>query len=180
LNAPQTVWLAADEAVLYLQATLMRVWAPTGQTPIIRADPGRECTHFYGTLNLLTGEETVVRSDVMKAEVSALHLQQLLLAYPDVPMVLFWDRAPWHQGEPIRAVLATHPRLEIVWLPPASPELNPQEHVWKAAREAISHNHRHGKLPELAQAFEQYLKTTRFPCSLLQKYDYQALSTIFN
>lgn len=174
------MWLAGDEAALYLQATLMRVWAPTGQTPLIQADPGRECTHFYGTLNLLTGEESVLRSDIMKAEVSALHLQQLLQAYPEVPIILFWDRAPWHQGEAIRSVLAANPRLEIVWFPPASPDLNPQEHVWKAAREAVSHNHRHGKLPELAQAFEEYLKTTCFPCSLLQKYDYQTLCTMFN
>ncbi len=180
LKAPKTVWLAGDEAALYLQATLMRVWAPTGQTPVIKADPGRACTHFYGTLNLLTGQETVLRSDIMKAEVSALHLEQLLAAYPGVPLIVFWDRAPWHQGPPIRAVLDANPRLEIVWLPTAAPELNPQEHVWKAARESVSHNHRQAKLPELADAFEQHLTTTCFPCSLLDKYDYRALCAMFN
>ena len=35
-NAPKTVILAEDEASLYLQASLRRVWAPTGQTPVIR------------------------------------------------------------------------------------------------------------------------------------------------
>ena len=32
------------------------------------------------------------------------------------------------------AVLAANPRLEIVQFPVAAPELNPQEHVWKATR----------------------------------------------
>ena len=32
---------AEDEASLYLQATVSRVWAPKGQTPVVRAHPGR-------------------------------------------------------------------------------------------------------------------------------------------
>ena len=51
-EAPNTVFLAEDEAGLYLQASTCHVWAPTGQTPIVRVDPGRANTHFYGTLNL--------------------------------------------------------------------------------------------------------------------------------
>jgi hypothetical protein len=51
-NAPNTVFLAEDEAGLYLQATNSYVFAPVGQTPIVRVDAGRAQTHFYGTLNL--------------------------------------------------------------------------------------------------------------------------------
>ena len=171
--APNTVILAGDEAslYLYLQASLMRVWAPRGQTPVVRVDTGRTCTHFYGALNLSTGAEVVLRSEIMKGEVSALFLNRLLLAYPDpdVPILLLWDRATWHRGIEVRAVLEANPRLEIVWFPPGCPELNPQEHVWKAVREAISHNHQYAKLEALAPVFEEYLSNTKFPCSLLTK-----------
>ena len=62
-NAPDTVILAADEASLYLQASLMRVWAPVGQTPVgqtpvIRVAANRDSTHYYGALNLASGQET--------------------------------------------------------------------------------------------------------------------------
>jgi putative transposase len=167
--------LAEDEACLYLQASLMRVWAPTGQTPVVRACPGRDNTHFYGVLNLVTGQELVMRSDLMSATVSALFLAMLLLAYPDVPILLLWDRAPWHRGPEITRLLEANPRLEILWFPAGCPELNPQEQVWKATREAVSHNHQYVKLPELAEAFESHLKTTAFPCSLLDKHDYHTL-----
>lgn len=150
----------------------MRVFAPIGQTPVVKVHPGREKTHFYGALNLTTYAQALLRSDLMKAEVSALFLQQLLAAYPGKPIVLLWDRAPWHQGEAIRSVLAANPRLEIVWLPVASPELNPQEQVWKAARAAVSHNHSYTQLLALADAFEVHLRETRFPCALLEKHDY--------
>ena len=77
------------------------------------------------------------------------------------------------------SLLAANPRLEVLWFPPGSPELNPQEHVWKAVREAVSHNHRCAKLPELAQAFETHLSRTRFPCSLLDKHGYNDLCDRF-
>jgi hypothetical protein len=40
---------------MYLQATTTAVWAPKGQTPVVRVHPGREKVNFYGTLNLHTG-----------------------------------------------------------------------------------------------------------------------------
>lgn len=171
--------LAGDEASLYLQASLMRVWAAKGRTPVVRVDTGRDSTHFYGAVDLQSGQEVVLGSDRMNAEVSALFLNRILLAYPEVPILLLWDRATWHKGTEVRAVLEANPRLEILWFPPGCPELNPQEHVWKAARESISHNHRHAKLETLAPAFEQYLTAGRFPCSLLVKHGYEMLCARF-
>ena len=171
--------LAADEASLYLQASLMRVWSVKGQTPVVRVSASRDNTHFYGALNLRTGEQVSLQSAKMTSEVSALFLNRLLLAYPDAPILLLWDRATWHKGAEMKAVLAANPRLEVLWFPPGCPELNPQEHVWKAVREAMSHNHRHERLASLANAFERHLNATRFPCSLLAKHDYENVCAIF-
>lgn len=166
-EAPDTVWLAQDEASLYLQATTYRVWAPRGQTPVVRAHPGREKIHFYGTLNLLTGQEIAMSSPVMNGEATARHLQQILDSYPQVPIVLLWDRAPWHFGTPVRELLEAHPRLEIIHFPVAAPDLNPQEQVWKATRRAVSHHHLVEKLPDLANRFERHLLDNTFHSSLL-------------
>jgi len=179
-DAPETVFLAEDEAGLYLQATTCYVWSPTGQTPLVRADPGRTKTHFYGTLNLQTGQEIAMRSNLMNAEVSAQHLAMLLEANPEVPIVLFWDRAPWHRGKPIELVLAQNPRLEIIFFPTASPDLNPQEHVWKAVRKAVRHNHLEAQLPELANHFLHKLTSSTFKSSFLDKYGYNAICPMFN
>jgi hypothetical protein len=166
-DAPETVWLAEDEASLYLQATTSRVWAPRGQTPVVRAHPGREKITFYGTLNLLSGQELAMSSAVMNGEATGQHLQQILDCYPDVPIILLWDRAPWHFGARVRELLAAHPRLEILHFPVAASELNPQEQVWKATRRAISHNHLRERLPDLAARFEEHLLSHTFRPSLL-------------
>jgi hypothetical protein len=104
-EAPETVFLAEDEAGSYLQTTICRVWPPTGQTPVVRADPGRAKTNFYGALNLQTGQEIAIRSDLMNAEISAQYLELILEANPNVPILLLWDPAPWHRGKPIDKVL---------------------------------------------------------------------------
>ena len=120
-----------------------------------------------------------MRSDIMNAEVSAQHLEMLLEANPDVPIILFWDRAPWHRGKTIDKVLEKNPRLETIFFPTASPDLNPQEHVWKAVRKAVSHNHLEARLPELADRFLDKLNTSIFKSSFLNKYGYTTVCPMF-
>ena len=164
---------------MYLQATTCHVWAARGHTPIVRVDAGRASTHFYGSLNLLTGEEIAMRSDLMNNEVSAQYLQMVLDAYPDLPIIIFWDRAPWHRGKAIEKILKENPRLEIIYFPPGCPELNPQEHVWKEVRKAISHNHTEKKLPQLAERFLDRLNSEIFNTSFLDKYGATPIFAMF-
>lgn len=135
--------------------------------------------HFYGALNLHSGQEMAMLSPIMNAETTALYLQKLLLTYPNQPILLLWDRAPWHKGAPIRQLLQAHPRLELFAFPPGAPDLNPQEHVWKAARTTITHNHQVPRLQPLADQFLRYLNRTTFPSSLLQLHGYSAICPMF-
>lgn len=173
-DAPDTVYLAEDEASLYLQTTTMAVWAPRGQTPVVRSDTQRDKVNFYGTLDLHTGKEIVLSTTEMNAQTSIQHLQQILDIFPDRPIVLFWDRATWHKGQVVQSFVEAHPQLEVVYFPVGSPDLNPQEHVWKAARRAVSHNHLTPKMPELAKQFEEHLKQATFQSSFLHRYGYGA------
>jgi transposase len=156
------VILAEDEAIIYLQATTTYVWAPQGQTPVVRVHPGRDKVCFYGTLNLDTGEDIITREPGMNSEATTRHLQEVLDTVPDKPILLLWDRAKWHGGQAVRNLLAANPRLEVMPLPTAAPDLNPQEQVWKATRGAVGHNHDVRQLRHLAERFEQHLTSTSF------------------
>jgi len=173
------VILAEDEASLYLQATTRAVWAPKGQTPVTRVHPGREMTHFYGVLNLQTGQEIARCADALNAGATAAYLKEILAAIPDQPILLLGDRGPCHSGPPLRELLAANPRLETLALPVASPDLNPQEHVWKAARQAALHNHAIPHRAGLTERFEGYLNCSVFPSSLLDHYGFNPISPMF-
>jgi len=178
-EAPDTVTLVEDEASLYLQATVKQVWAPRRQPPVVRVDPRRDKTSFYGTLDLATGNDIVTESPKMNGAATVEHLAKVLDTYPGRPILLLWDRATWHKGPLVREFLAAHPRLELMYFPVAAPDLNPQEHVWKTTRGAISHNHAQRRLPDLADKFAAYLNTHTFHSSFLDRYGYNAIRPMF-
>lgn len=70
----------------------------------MRVAPSRTKMNFYGTLNLQTGEEIVLRTKKLNSATTAAYLVQILETYPDVLILFFWDRAPWHRGTAIPRV----------------------------------------------------------------------------
>ncbi len=171
--------LAEDEASIYLQASHKYVWAPRGHTPAVRVDTNRDCTHLCGSLNLLTGKELIMRSQIMNSDTTAMYLNLVLQAHPDQLILLLWDRAPHHRGDAVKAVLAANPRLEVMWFPAGSPDTNPQEHVWKHARQHVCHGHTFNKLTLVADAVEHPLVSNTFPSALLRELAYSEVHAAF-
>lgn len=167
---PDGVILSMDQLSLYFQATMTRVWARRGQTPTIRIATQREYVHFYGALNVLTGQQTTLTLPKQSGEMTCHFLEHILACYPDRAILILWDRAKWHQGQLIKAFLAEHPCIQTLHFPPASPHLNPQEHVWECTRDAISHNHTRRDFPALVQAFREHLENTLFHFEWIEKY----------
>ena len=165
---PDGVILAMDQMSLYFQATLTRVWAPVGQTPIVAVHPQRDHVHFYGALNLRDGREIAFSAPDATSEMTTNFLMVLLMLYPQ-PILLLLDRAPWHFGE-VTDLIAQTDRLQVVYFPPACPELNPQEHVWERARDAISHNHTYRQFQPLIDDFETYLNESLFSTNFIDAF----------
>ena len=88
--------------------------------------------------------------------------------YPGKKIIIFWDNAPWHRGSKVREFLSkTKHNFYLVNFPPYAPEENPQEHVWKAAREHVTHNKFLKNLEKVANDFVSYLNNSIFKYSLL-------------
>ena len=88
-----------------------------------------------------TGEvEALPLAGNSTAETSAACLEHLRDRHPE-PLVVCWDTAPPHGGDPIRAYLATPDlRLRLVRLPAYSPDCNPDEAIWDWVREEVTAN----------------------------------------
>src|SRR5687768_653468 len=106
---------------LYFQASTTRLWAPVGETPTVRVSGQREHVHFYGAINLRTGHELALPVLELNSLSTRTFLSDLLLAYPEQPLLLLWDRATWHRGAAVKGLLEAHPRLQTLFFPPASP-----------------------------------------------------------
>lgn len=172
--------LSLDEMSLYYQATLTRVWAPVGQTPVVRITPQREMIHWYGALDVRNGREIAVTAPEQTSAVTADFVRILLLLFPAQYILLLLDRAPWHRGRDLQQLLAENTRLALLYYPVACPELNPQEHVWSQARDAISHNHHAPSFDSLIDDFDTFLNETCFVTNFMEKYAPPPNSAMFN
>lgn len=167
-NEPDTIILCEDEMVLTAKTTTQRIWLPSGEYPPVMEVNGRaKNKSFYGFLNLKTGQENTFITDWQNMHITAKVLTKLRIIYPKQKLVIIWDNAGWHRGSKVVEWIEADGNIQTIHFPPYTPDLNPQEHVWKAGRKETSHNRYMKKLEEAADEFKQYIEGRLFDYELL-------------
>jgi transposase len=153
-----------DESGFALLPSVLKTWAPRGETPIVRhrfrrlrlsaisgvsVSPLRRRVGLYALL----GEASI-------GHVEVLHFLRELLRHLRGRLVVLWDNAQIHKGEVIRSFLSRHPRLRLEAFPPYAPELNPDEGVWNYCKHYLA-NGRPDDLDELASDVSRQFRKLR-------------------
>lgn len=131
-----TVW-AEDEHRLGLLPVVRRVWAPRGQRPIAWVRRRYEWLYVYAFVRPSTGQSwwvvlPTVSATAMRAALDAFATDEGIDA--DHRAVLVVDGAGWHTS----GKLIVPEGIDLVFLPPASPELQPVERVWSLLDEPVA------------------------------------------
>jgi transposase len=164
---PHTVVLAGDEMILTTETTIQKVWLPQGEYPKIECSTGgRKRRSLYGFLNLKTGEEMAFKTEYQNMFVTAKILKQIREKYPNQQILLLWDSAGWHKGSAVQEYLKQDGQIEVLHFPRYAPEENPQEHVWKSGRGAITHNRYIEDIDSATDDLVSYFNKTRFNYSI--------------
>lgn len=166
-NDPHTVILCEDEMVLSTQTTFQKIWLPRGEYPKIEASNQKENRSIYGFLNVKTGAEHAFKTERQNMYITATILANIQKRYPNKRILLLWDGPGWHKGSVVQQFVKKDGNITILHFPKYSPEENPQEHVWKSGRSAITHNVTIKDIDEATDAFVNYLNTTPFHYALL-------------
>ena len=126
-----------DEHRLGLKPVLRRVWATRGHRPVVRVHHRYQWLYVYCFVRPTTGESCwLLLPTVTAAAFSAAlaHFAEQVRAGPTKQVLLVLDRAGYHTATMVRVP----PGIELVWLPPASPELQPAERLWPLTNEAVA------------------------------------------
>ena len=141
MEDPKKVVLAEDEMILTTKTTTQKVWLPIGKEVNIEDSNKRERRCVYGFLNAKTGQEHAFKTHHANSENTCKVLMELIKIYPDYKITILWDNASWHKSAEVKKFLEKNPeKFYFIPFPPYAPEKNPQEHVWKEGRSAITHN----------------------------------------
>lgn len=86
-------------------------------------------------------------------------LKNVLDIYPTGKIALVLDNARIHHAKLIQPFLDKNKnRLELIFLPPYSPELNPIEALWKWLKNAVIYNVFYKSVYEIRRAVQAFIK----------------------
>jgi len=121
------IWFA-DESRIGQKGTLTRIWAKRGKRPRVVRQQQYLNTYIIGSVCPNQQCSEAIVSPYCNSDAMHHHLQQISRAtQPGRFAVVIMDRAGWHTTSNIYDM----PNVAPLFLPPASPELNPMEQVWK-------------------------------------------------
>jgi transposase len=111
-------------------------WCKKPLRPLVKAMLSHQYVYAYAAVSPQDGK----LDSLVLPEVNGLWMQEFLTEvagrYPKENIVMVVDGAGWHKNKNF----AMPTNLKLVFLPPYSPELNPQEHIWDELREKHFHN----------------------------------------
>ena len=128
----------ADESGIRSDGHAGTTWAPVGRTPVVKAT-GRRFS-----LNLLSAVNAKGHFRFMTVEGSVtgavfIEFLRRLITGMDRKVFLIVDGHPSHKARTVKRFIDSHAgQIELVFLPPYSPELNPDELAWSHIKPKVA------------------------------------------
>ena len=119
-----------DEAGVRSDYHAGTTWGIRGQTPVVERSAARYRVNMISAVTPQGHLRFMAFANKLNAARFVEFLKRLLHG-AKAPIFLILDRHPVHRSREVqRFVRDTEGRLRLFWLPPYSPELNPDEQVW--------------------------------------------------
>jgi len=139
---PGTAFLFGEGMHLVHQNIPGLCWGDPKDPPVLKTNTGRQRLNILGAYNPdshsfvhLTGEENC------NADRAIEYLDMIIKTYRQAHgIILFLDNASYFKAEIVSKWLEGHPKLQIEFLPPYSPNLNLIERFWRFTKEKLVKN----------------------------------------
>jgi transposase len=129
-----------DEAHVHLDTDEGYGWSICGQRFwVSSSSPGLAKVSFYGLYLYNLGQVRIWPFDRANKENTVEVLKRLRVEFPDVPLKLVWDGAPYHRANLVQEAAQTLD-IGLVRLPAYSPDFMPVEHLWHWLREDVTYH----------------------------------------
>lgn len=136
-----------DEPILFMDSAhptmatkVVCGWIKKGVDKPIAQTASRTRVNVMGAIELKKMNVVSCRPDYVNAETTVAFFEQLKTAYPHAPKIhVILDQSGYHRSQLVRDK-ALERGIELHYLPPYSPNLNPIERLWKVMNEKTRNN----------------------------------------
>lgn len=158
LNNEINTVLFEDESMIRDYQAIMKTWFPVGQQRIIPTYGKHEGVKLVGCMDYETGHIYVEEHKNYNAGVFLKFLKNILKQYPNGKIVIILDNAKIHHAKLLKDFLTCNKtRLELVFLPPYSPNLNKIEGLWRWLKDSVINNVFFHSVEDIKEAVEKFI-----------------------
>lgn len=138
---------------------LQHTWFAKGKQRIIKTTGKHRGVKLLATLDYGTGKIVWQEDEQYTAETFLAFLRKVVAAYPSGKIVMVLDNARIHHAKLLKPFLdELNGRLELVFLPPYSPELNLVEGLWKWLKSDIINNVFYHTVSEIRKNVQSFME----------------------
>ena len=105
-------------------------WCEKGIRPSVPCHHIREYRYAYGAVEPATGDSFFLVLPYCNSDWMSVFLDELSKQFPDDLILLCCDGAAWHKAKKLQIP----DNIELFYIPPYTPEMNPIEQIWKELR----------------------------------------------
>jgi transposase len=133
-------------------------WIKRGEEQSIPSNTGRRRLNINGAIDLERLAPVVRFDDTINAASTVGLFRQLEEANPQAERIfVICDNASYYRSQEVRAFVE-HSRIELVFLPPYSPNLNLIERFWKFFKKRILYDTYYENFKDFQQACERFFR----------------------
>lgn len=115
-------------------------WIKRGERKNLPTNTGRQRLNISGAVDLIKAKFIFRQDQRLNALSTVEFLKQIETAYPLLEKVhLFCDNAGYYKGDAEKEYLKSS-KIQLHFLPPYSPNLNPIERIWKFLKDRVIYN----------------------------------------
>jgi transposase len=115
-------------------------WIETGIRKEIPANSGRSRINLSGAIDIINYQVVTQEDKTLNAVATISFLKKIEDACPDKNRIyVYCDNAPYYRNKDVTKYLETS-KIQLHFLPPYSPNLNPIERLWKWMKERVIYN----------------------------------------
>lgn len=115
-------------------------WIKRGETRELKTNSGRQRLNLHGAINAETHEITIIESDTVNSHSTINLLAAIENKYPAASSIkVILDNARYHYSTLVRDYISTS-RIDLVFLPSYSPNLNLIEKLWNFFKKKVLYN----------------------------------------
>lgn len=147
-----------------------RSYAPAGETPVIKKTGKRFSLNMISALSNRGHLQFMIIHDRFNSEVFKTFLQQMI-KYSRQKIYFVTDGHPAHKTKSLKEWLALNKKhIEVFFLPPYSPELNPQEYVNQDVKTNVIGKQRPINKEQMRNNVEEFMNNRKNDKRQVQKY----------